>query len=110
MVLSDQIERAHHRILEKDKPKCGDIKTRVRGNLTAVIWKDKRAIKMLTNMHHPPTKGTFYDEHRNSLKPATVHMGYGGRSDHITNIIPLAHGPGNRLMNSFSSPGPDDTE
>jgi hypothetical protein len=33
------------------KLKWGNIKTRVRGNLTAMIMKNKRAINMLTNMH-----------------------------------------------------------
>jgi hypothetical protein len=36
------------------KLKWGDIRTRVRRNLTAMIWKDKRHVNMLTNMHHSP--------------------------------------------------------
>jgi hypothetical protein len=56
-------------------------KTRVRGNLTAVVWKDKRDMNMLMNMHHPPAEGNFYDEHGNTLKSAIAqdynrHMGY----------------------------------
>jgi hypothetical protein len=38
----DSIERACHRNLERLKLTQGDIRMRVRGNLTAVIWKDKR--------------------------------------------------------------------
>jgi hypothetical protein len=50
----------------------GDIRTRVEGTLTAMIWKDKRHINMLTNMHHPPAEGNFCDEHGNALKPVII--------------------------------------
>jgi hypothetical protein len=39
------------------------------GNLTAMIWKDKGNVNMLTNIH-PPAEGNFCDEHGNTLKPA----------------------------------------
>jgi hypothetical protein len=35
----------------------------VRGNLEVVVWKDKRDINTLINMHCPPTEGKFFDEH-----------------------------------------------
>jgi hypothetical protein len=54
------------------KLKWGDIRTRVRGNLTAMIWKDKRHENMLMNMHHSPAEGNFCDDHRNTLKPAII--------------------------------------
>jgi hypothetical protein len=39
---------------EKTKLKCGDTKTRIRGNLRATVWKDKQNVKnTLPNMHHP---------------------------------------------------------
>jgi hypothetical protein len=41
--------------------KWGDIKTRVRGNLTALIWKNKRGINMLRSLCHPPGGGTVCD-------------------------------------------------
>jgi hypothetical protein len=50
----------------------GDIRTRVRGNLTTMIWKDKRHVNMLTNMHHPPAEDNFRDEHGNALKPVII--------------------------------------
>jgi hypothetical protein len=70
----------------------GDIRTRVRGNLTAMIWKDKRHVNMLTNVHHPPAEGNFHDEHVNTLKPMIIqdynqHMGYFDKSDRMTNIL-----------------------
>jgi hypothetical protein len=68
----------------------GDIRTRVRGNLTAMIWKNKRHVNMLTNMQHPPAEGNFRDEHGNTLKPVIIqdynqHMGYVNRSDRMRN-------------------------
>jgi hypothetical protein len=70
--------------------KRGDIKTKVKGDLTAVIWKDKRNVNILTNMHRPPAEGNLCDEYGNTLKPAIVQdynrqMGYVDKSDHMTN-------------------------
>jgi hypothetical protein len=50
--------------------KQGDIKTKVKGDLTTVVWKGKGNINMLTNMHcPPPAEGNFCDEYVNALKP-----------------------------------------
>jgi hypothetical protein len=38
---------------KKLKFKLGDVKIRVRGDLTAVVWNDKQNVHMLTNVHHP---------------------------------------------------------
>jgi len=38
---------------EKTKLKYVDIKTRMRGNLRATVWKDKQNVNTLQNMHHP---------------------------------------------------------
>jgi hypothetical protein len=35
----------------------GDIRTGG-GDLTATMWKDKRHVNMLTNVHHPPAEGS----------------------------------------------------
>jgi len=35
--------------------KWGDIQVRTRGELTAVVWRDKRDVGMLTNIHDPPS-------------------------------------------------------
>ena len=37
----------------------GDIRVRTRGNLTALAWKDRRGIYMLTNMDPPPEEREF---------------------------------------------------
>jgi hypothetical protein len=42
--------------------KQGDIRARTYGDLTAVVWKDKRDLHMLANIHVSPTEGNFCDE------------------------------------------------
>ena len=39
------------------KLKSGDLKTKLKGNLRAIVWKDKQNVNILTNMHSPPLKG-----------------------------------------------------
>jgi len=70
--------------------KRGDIRVRTRGDLTAVVWKDKRAVCLLTNIHDPPTEGNYCDERGNAIKPAIVadyncHMGHVDNSDRLAN-------------------------
>ena len=54
--------------------KCGDIRVRTRGDLTAVVWKDKRDVCLLTNIHYPPREGNYRDEHGNAIKLALLHV------------------------------------
>jgi len=86
--------RLHRKGMPKDlKPKtlrlkCGDIRVRTRGDLTAVVWKDKRNVCLLTNIHDPPREGNYRDEHGNAIKPAIVvddncHMGHVDNSDRM---------------------------
>jgi hypothetical protein len=70
--------------------KRGDILSRTTDDLTALVWKDKRDVYILTNMHHPPTNGNFCDEHGNALKPVIVqdynkHRGFIDLGDRMTN-------------------------
>jgi hypothetical protein len=44
---------------KKLKLKRGDVRIRTRGNLTALVWKDRRDVYMLTNMDPPPAEGNF---------------------------------------------------
>jgi len=66
--------RLHRKGMPKDlKPKtlrlkCGDIRVRTRGDLMAVVWKDKRDVCLLTNIHDPPREGNYHDEHGNVIK------------------------------------------
>jgi len=64
----------------KTKMKSGDLKTKVKGNLTATVWKDKQNVNILTNLHSPPLEDNFCDEHGKAMKPAIIqdynrHMG-----------------------------------
>jgi len=70
--------------------KRGDIRVRTRGDLTAVVWKDKRDVCLLTNIHDPPTESNYRDEHGNAIKPAIVadynrHMRHVDNSDRLAN-------------------------
>jgi len=70
--------------------KRGDIRVRTRGDLTAVVWRDRKDTCFLTNMHDPPREGNCRDEHGNTIKPAIVadhkrHMGYVDRADRMAN-------------------------
>jgi hypothetical protein len=67
----------------------------VRVDLTAIMWNDKRNVNMLTDMHHPPVKGNFHDEHGSCLRPAIVQdykrpMEYVDRSELIMNIYSVS--------------------
>ena len=58
--------------------------------MTALVWRDKRDVYMLTNMHSPPAEGSFCDEHGNAIKPAVIvdynkHMGYVDKADRMAN-------------------------
>ena len=61
--------------------KRGDIRVKTRGDLTAVVWKEKRDVCLLTNIHDPSREGNYCDEHGNVIKLAIVadynhHMGH----------------------------------
>ena len=68
----------------------GEIKTKVKGNMTAIVWKDKWNVNILMNMQCPPLQGNFCDKHGKAVKPAIIqdysrHMGYLGKSDQMLN-------------------------
>jgi hypothetical protein len=75
--------------------KRDDVRARTYGNLTAVVWKDKSDVHMLTNTHVSPAEGNFCDESGNALKPAIVedynrHMGYADKSDKMANSYSIS--------------------
>ena len=49
-----------------------DIRVRTRGNLTALAWKDRRDVSMLTNMDLPPAEGNFCDDSKRAVNPQIV--------------------------------------
>jgi hypothetical protein len=88
--------RLHRKGMPKDlKPKTlrlkrGDIRVRTRGDLTGVVWRDKRDVCILTNIHDPPREGNLRDEHGNAIKLGIVadynrHMGYVDKVDMLAN-------------------------
>jgi len=88
--------RLHRKGMPKDlKPKTlrlkrGEIRVRTRDDLTAVVWKDKRDVCLLTNIHDPHREDYYRNEHRNAIKPAIVadynhHMGHADNVDRMAN-------------------------
>jgi hypothetical protein len=78
---------------KKLKLKRGDVWVRTRGNLTALVWKDRRDVYMLTNMDPPPPEGNFC-ENKCPVKPHIVarynrHMGYVDHSDRMANTYSM---------------------
>ena len=72
------------------KPKRGDIRVRTRADMTAILWRDKRDVFMLTNIHNAPAEGNFCNEGGKAIKPQTVkdynhHMGYVDKGDRMAN-------------------------
>jgi len=70
--------------------KCGDIRVRTRGDLTAVVWNDKRGVRLLTYIHDPLREGNYCDEHGNAIKAGIVadynrHMGHVVNTDRMGN-------------------------
>jgi len=92
--------RLHRKGMPKDlKPKTlrlkhGDIQVRTRGDLMAVVWKDKREVCLLTNIHDPPREGNYRDEHGNVIKLAIV-ADYNRHMEHVDNL--------DRLANSYTA-------
>ena len=71
------------------KLKRGDVRVRTKGGLTALVWKDRREVYMLTNMD-PPPEGNFCDDSNRPMKSHIVewyyrHMGYVNNSDRMAN-------------------------
>ena len=70
--------------------KHGDIQVRTRGDMMAAVWKDKRDVCLMTNIHDPPREGNYRDEQGNVIKPAIVadynrHTGHGDNGDRMSN-------------------------
>jgi hypothetical protein len=75
--------------------KRGDIVTRVRRNLRAVRWKDRRYVHILKNIHVPPVEGNFTYESGHTIKPRVVddynaYMVFVDKSDRMVNSYGIA--------------------
>jgi len=58
-----------------------DLQVRTRVNLTAILWKDRRGVRILNNIHDPSAEGNFRNSNGKAIKPQIVadynrHMGY----------------------------------
>jgi hypothetical protein len=54
-----------------------------------IVWKDRRDVHILTNVHTPPAEG-LYDEKGNAIKPHIIeekncHTGYVEKGDRMAN-------------------------
>ena len=77
------------------KLKRGDVRVRTRGGLTALFWKDRRKVYMLTNMDPPPAEGNFCDDSNRPVEPQIMerynrHVGYVDNSDHKSNSYSMS--------------------
>ena len=77
------------------KLKRGDIHVRTRADLTAILWRDKTDICMLTNIHNASAEGNFCNEAGKAIKPHIVmdynhHMGYVDKGDSMANSYSIS--------------------
>ena len=68
----------------------GDLQVRTTGDLTAILWRDKCDVRILTNIHDPPADGNFCNNNGKAIKPQIVadynrHMGYVDKGDRMAN-------------------------
>jgi len=73
----------------------GDLQVCTRGDLTAIRWRDKRDVHILTNIHDPPAEGNFCDSNE-AIKLQIVvdyncHMGYVDKGDRMANSYSIKH-------------------
>ena len=74
----------------------GDLQVRTRGDLTAILWRGKRDIHILTNIQDPPEEGNFRDSNGKAIKLQIVadynrHMGYVDKGDRMANSYSINH-------------------
>jgi len=91
---------------KKLKLKRSDVRVKTRGGLTALVWKDRREVYMLTNMDPPPAEGNFCDDSNCPVKPHIVerynwHMGFIDISDHMANSNSMSRSNFKWNMNLF---------
>ena len=86
--------------------KRGDLQVRTRGDLKTILWRDKRDVRILTNIHDAPAEGNFCDTDGKAIKPQIVsdynrHMGYVEIEWRIRILSTVAHGSGQRNSSSI---------
>ena len=73
----------------------GDIRVRTSADLTAILWRDKRDVCMLTNIHNTPAEGKFCNGGGKATKLQIVmdynhHMGYVDKGDRMANSYSIS--------------------
>ena len=63
--------------------------------MTAILWRDKRDVCMLTNTHNAPAEGNFCNEGRKAIKLQIMmdynhHMGYVDKGDRMANSYSIS--------------------
>ena len=58
--------------------------------MTTILWRDKRDVRILTNIHDAPAEGNFCDNNGKAIKPQIVadynrHLDYVDKGDRMTN-------------------------
>ena len=77
------------------KLKRGDIRVQTRADLTAVMWRDKRDVCLLTNIHSSPAEGNFCNGGGKAIKLQIVidynqHVGYVYKGDRMANSYSIS--------------------
>jgi len=77
------------------KLKRGNRRVRMRGGLTASVWKNRREVYMLTNMDPPPAEGNICGNSNHPVQPHIMelydrHMGYIQNSDRMANSYSMS--------------------
>jgi len=77
------------------KLKRGDIRVKTRADLMAIVWRDKRDIYMLMNIHNAPAEGNFCNGGGKAIKPQIVmeynhHMGYVDKGYRMANSYSIS--------------------
>ena len=74
----------------------GNLQVQTRGDLTAILWRDKRDVCILTNMHNAPVEGNFCDNNGRTIMPQIVtdyncHIGYVDKGARMANSYSINH-------------------
>jgi len=75
--------------------KRGDLQVRTRGDLTTILWRDKRDVRILTNIHGGPAEGNFCNNNGKAIKPQIVadcnrHMGYVDKGERMAKTMKIS--------------------
>jgi len=78
------------------KLKWGDFRVKTWADFMTILWRDKREICTLMNIHDVPAEGNFCNEGGKALKPQTVidynhHVRYVDKGDRMANRYSISH-------------------